>query len=86
MKRKGLYFLAAGCTGLSLLASTGFTALWFIMSRLPYNETGRYYDGKVVWHEQAVLVYATLSLASMLTLALCAIITWRLRRAASGKP
>ena len=33
---------------------------------MPYNEAGRYYDGFVVWHEQAVGVYALLAVVSLI--------------------
>ena len=32
---------------------------------MPYNESGRYHDGVVIWHEQAVGVYALLLVASI---------------------
>lgn len=32
---------------------------------MPYNESGRYHDGFVIWHEQSVGVYAVLLVASI---------------------
>ena len=51
---------------LSLLATIFFSIVWWERDQMPYNEAGRYYDGFVVWHEQAVGVYALLVVVSLI--------------------
>ncbi|MGB7182482.1 MAG: hypothetical protein WA888_07095 [Burkholderiaceae bacterium] len=48
-------------------------------STLPYNESGRYFDSStgIVWHEQAVFVYAGLSIVSFLLLIFIGYRVWK---------
>jgi hypothetical protein len=53
--------------GFILGLSTTFFLLfaWWERGVIQYNESGRYHDGFVVWHEQSEGVYAILALASI---------------------
>lgn len=54
------------------------TVEWVNRSTLSYNESGRYFDSStgIVWHEQAVFVYAALSMVSFLLLAFTCYRVW----------
>ncbi len=41
---------------------------------MPYNDAGKYYDGFVVWHEQAVGVYALLAVVSFIVTVVMAVL------------
>jgi hypothetical protein len=51
---------------LSIGSSLLFSVLCWKRSQLPYNQSGRYFDGAIVWDEQAVTAYALLTLMSLL--------------------
>ncbi|WP_444925280.1 hypothetical protein ACJJI4_11990 [Microbulbifer sp. TRSA002] len=59
---------------LSLLVTVFFSVIWWKWHQMPYNETGRYWDGFVVWHEQAVGVYAGCAIVSLVVTVAMAII------------
>lgn len=54
-----------------------FTWLWWQRTNMPYDETGRHYDGLTVWHEQSVLIYALLSIFSFSMLVATSYLVWR---------
>jgi len=51
---------------LSVIVFALFAQLWWERNSLPYNEMGRYFSGEVVFHQQSVIIYALLALASLL--------------------
>jgi hypothetical protein len=74
-----LVVLAFGLAGLAGLA--GF--IWAQRAQLTYNDQGRYFDGEVVYHEQALLFYAVMTLAcAMLALLVFAAGRWLGRKKA----
>ena len=62
--------------GLSLSAFILFTLRWSRFN-MPYNETGRYFDGFIVWDEQGVIVYALLSIFSFMVTVTMGYMIWR---------
>lgn len=65
MNLKVVKVFYASCFILSLGVTLSLLVAWWRRNSLPYNESGRYHDGVVVWHEQAVGVYAVLIVASI---------------------
>ncbi len=55
-----IFLIAA--TIFTFLLCVLFSSIWYERIHLPYSELGRYYDGQVVWHEQAVGVYGLISI------------------------
>ncbi|WP_072324577.1 hypothetical protein [Marinospirillum alkaliphilum] len=46
---------------LNALLCLFFASMTYERALLPYDELGRYFDGQIVWHEQAAGVYALIS-------------------------
>ena len=66
---------------ISVIAFVLFTLLWWWRNNMPYNEAGRYYDGFVVWHEQGVILYASFSIVSFVSVVTMGYVVWRGRNA-----
>lgn len=56
-KRLILSFLLLASAGLSVL----FTTAFINRLHLPYNSEGRYFNGIVVYHEQAISIFGIIS-------------------------
>jgi hypothetical protein len=71
MKRALLALLALA----SSLAAVFLTLTWRMRAAMPYNSEGRHFDAAqaVVYHEQAVAIYAALALSGW---ALAALAAW----------
>lgn len=50
---------------ISLVISVSCLSVWWESMGQPYNAMGRYWDGTVIWQEQAVTAYGLLSLAAL---------------------
>ena len=50
---------------ISLVISVSCLSVWWESMGQPYNDMGRYWDGTVIWQEQAVTSYGLLSLAAL---------------------
>lgn len=65
------------CCFVCLVATGFFSLTWWERLHMPYNEAGRYYDGLVVWHEQAVAMYGVLAVVSWLVTVVIAVIFYK---------
>lgn len=72
---KSFYLVSALTINIIVFALS--TMLWWQKSGLPYNEAGRYYDGNVVWHEQGIVLYAFLSVFSLIALLSIGYLLWK---------
>ncbi len=61
---------------ISLIISVSCLSVWWESMGKPYNNMGRYWDGAVVWQEQAVTSYGFLSLAAVFFSVMMAVF-WR---------
>lgn len=57
---------------ISMGFSLVFARIAYLRSALPYNDQGRYFDGMVVWDEQAASVYLLLALGTLCVTAVLA--------------
>lgn len=65
MKTIGKIISAISSVIFSILGAL-FSYDYYIRSKFPYNELGRYYDGEVVWQEQAVDVVKVIAIFCIL--------------------
>jgi len=71
---KALYVV---CFILSSGVTLSLFRIWRKRNAMPYNEAGRYYDGTVVWHEQAVGFYMVLAVVSILVNIVIVMLYWK---------
>lgn len=60
---KILYALSLG---VSIVISISCFGVWWESMNKPYNAKGRYWDGSVIWQEQAITSYGLLALGALL--------------------
>lgn len=82
--------LLSGFTALLAALFAGVGLIFFTLavqrSTLPYNSEGNYFDGVVNYHEQSVVGYGVLALASFLGAVMLFGIRLLVRRARQGVP
>jgi hypothetical protein len=65
---------------ISIVTTGWFAKVLYHRYQMPYNELGRYFEDGIVWHEQAIVAYIVLMVASFIVFILSISLSFYLRK------